>query len=379
MKDATKLQQARRSLGYSAGTVIEMLLRRAEKLNFSVMSPTSLKTKLSRWENGHEPVSLPEYRRLFRDIYGRTNEELGFPPDDGDDEAEELLAQLSIARTVDASTVELFRQQVEQARHVDRRFGGVTVLDQLRSHVQQIENLLGYSTLRGQREALAGVLTEASALAGWEALDRNAIRQAWDHHERAKAGAREAGSALLLAHSTAQQAFILIDLGQYEQAVEQLAEARVLAKNQAPELLRAWLAAAHGEGLAAAGHRDEALGAFDAASGLLPADPVDPSLPFLFLGGAHLDRWRGNALSRLGEPDAIDQLSDALPRLPADFTRAKTVMMVDLAFAYAAAGDRDAALEHARQAKRLAAQIKSDRQLRRLGRLILPAGVAGAA
>ena len=133
MKGATKLQQVRHSLGYSAGAVLEQLLRRADKLNFSIMSPTSLKTKLSRWENGHEPVSLPEYRRLFRDIYGRTNEELGFPPDNGDDEAEELLAQLSIARTVDAGMVEVFRQQVEQARHVDRRFGGVMVLDQLRS------------------------------------------------------------------------------------------------------------------------------------------------------------------------------------------------------------------------------------------------------
>ena len=354
-------------------------MRRAEKLNFSIMSPASLKTKLSRWENGHEPVSLPEYRRLFRDIYGRTNEELGFPPDNGNDEAEELLAQLSIARTVDAGMVEVFRQQVEQARHVDRQFGGVMVLDQLRSNIGQIESLLGYSTLRGQREALAGVLTEASALAGWEALDRNAIRQAWDHHERAKAGAREAGSALLLAHAVAQQAFILIDLGQYDQAVEQLAEARALAKNHAPELLASWLAAAHGEGLAAVGHRDDALRAFDAAGSLLPADPVDPSLPFLFLAGAHLDRWRGHALSRLGEPDAVTQISDALPRLPAEFTRSRTSMLVDLAYAHAAAGDRDAALQHARDAKRLAMQIKSDRQLRRLGGLILPTGGTGAA
>lgn len=376
---ATKLQQVRQRLGYSAGSVVAMMLARAEKLNLTIMAPGSLKTKVSRWENGHEPVSLPVYRRLFRDIYGRTNEELGFPPEEGDDEAEELLAQLAIARTVDVGIVERFRQQVEHARHVDRRFGGVTVLDQLRSNIQQIENLLDYSTLRGQREALAGVLTEASALAGWEALDRNAIRQAWDHHERAKAAAREAGSLLLLAHSTAQQAFILIDLGQVDQAVEQLAEARALAKHHAPELLQSWLAAAHGEGLAAVGNRDGALRAFDTADELLPNDPVDPSLPFLFLGGAHLDRWRGHALSRLGEPDAIDQLGDALPRLPADFNRARTGMLVDLAFAHAADGDRDAALQYAQQAKRLAAQIKSDRQLRRLKGLILPTGRPGAA
>jgi tetratricopeptide (TPR) repeat protein len=245
--------------------------------------------------------------------------------------------------------------------------------------MDQIERLLDYSTMRGQREALAGVLTEAAALAGWEALDRNAIRQAWDHHERAKAGALIAGSPLLLAHSLAQQAFILIDIGEVDAALDQLNEARTHAENSAPALLRSWLAAAHGEGLAAAGHRDDALRAFDAADKLLPTDPVNADLPFLFLAGGHLDRWRGSAMSRLGEPNAIDQLTSALPLLPPDFTRAKVAMLVDLAYAYAAAGDREAALMHARQAKRLAMQIKSDRQLRRLNGLILPIGSTRAA
>lgn len=384
MTAATKLQAVRRLLdqefgGYSADAVIKVLLTRAHALNLPVMSAASLKTKLSRWENGREPVSSPVYRRLFREIYGRTNEELGFPPELQDDEANELQTRLAVARTIDAATVDLFRQQIETARHVDRRFGGITVLDQLRSNIKQMEDLLAYSTARGQREQLAAVLTQASALAGWEALDRNAIRQAWDHHERAKAGAREAGSPLLLAHSTAQQAFILLDIGETGAAVEQLADARRIADLAAPALLQAWLAAAHGEGLAAVGQRDEALRAFDRAGVLLPSDPNDPALPYLFLGGAHLDRWRGHALSRLGEPDAIDQLSDALPRLPADFIRAKTGMLVDLAYAYAAAGDRDAAQAHAQQARRLALQIKSDRQLARLTKLILPMSSRGAA
>lgn len=369
----TRLQEARTRRGYSASEVIRILLRRAEMLGVPVMSPTSLKTKLSSWENGRTAVSAT-YQRLFRDIYGLTNEELGFPPDPDDGEVEELRSRLHLARSVDAGTVELFRRQVDNARHVDRQFGGITVLDELRSQISQIERLLDYSTMRGQRETLAGVLTEAAALAGWEALDRNAIRQAWDHHERAKAGAREAGSTQLLAHALAQQAFILVDIGETDAAMSQLDQAGALAEHAAPALLRAWLAAARGEGLAAAGRRDEALRAFDLADELLPNDPVNPDLPFLFLAGGHLDRWRGNALSRLGEPDAIDQLSAALPRLTRDFTRARTGMLVDLAYAHAASGDREAALAHARQAKRLAMQIKSDRQLRRLDRLILPTG-----
>jgi tetratricopeptide (TPR) repeat protein len=368
----TKLQAARQRIdGYTQQKAVDDLLRLAHTRNIPVMTRSAMLTKISVWENGHEQVS-ELYQRLFRELYGRTNEELGFPPENEDEEAEELLSRLTLARTVDQGIVEMFARQVDEARRVDRRFGGVTQLDGLRSLITQVENLLHYNTVGGHRTGLAGVLTEASALAGWEALDRNAIRSAWDHHETAKAAAREADSPLLLAHSTAQQAFILIDLEQIDLAVGQLAEARELAARVAPGLLRAWLAAAHGEGLAAAGRRDEALRAFDAAGALLPTDPVDPALPFLFLGGGHLDRWRGNALSKLGEPTAIDQLTEALPRLPADFNRARAGMLVDLAFAHAAAGERDTALDYSRQAKRLASQIKSDRQLRRLSGLILP-------
>lgn len=375
---ATKLQAVRKQLGYPAAAVIDMMRKRADRLGESIMSPTSLKTKLSSWENGHEQVGLAFYRRLFREIYGRTNEELGFPPEQENDEADELRGRLARSRSVDAGVIEELRKQVDGARRVDQRFGGVTVLDQLRSQIQQIEDLLVYSTSHGQRQALAGVLTDASTLAGWQALDRADIRQAWDLHEKAKTAAREAEAPVLLAHATAQQAFILIDMGELQAAVEQLTHARAIAERTAPALLRSWLAAAHGEGLAAHGERDDSLRAFDAANALLPSDPVDAALPFLFLGGTHLDRWRGNALSQLGDPDAIDHLTDALPGLPSTFTRAKAGMLVDLAFAFAAAGDRDEALSYARQAKRLASQVKSDRQLRRLSGLILPAGVRSA-
>lgn len=375
---ATQLQATRRTLGYKASEVIAMLLQRAHSLDIPVMTQTSLKTKLSVWENGHEQVSEP-YRRLFRDIYGRTNEELGFPAAEDDGEATELRSRLAIARNVDAATVEAFRRQVDSARHVDRRFGAVTLLDQLRSQVKQIEGLLHHSTNLTHRAALAGVLTEVSTLAGWEALDRNAFGQAWQLYEGAKAAARESGLPGLLAHATAEQAFVLIDLGETTAAVEQLAHARTIADHAASPLLRAWLAAAHGEGLATLDDRDNALRAFDTADALLPENPQDPALPFIFLGGSHLDRWRGNALAKLGEPDAIAQLTHALARVPAEFTRAKSGTLVDLAFAHAAAGDRDAAQHYARQARRAASQIKSDRQLRHLSMLILPGDISGVA
>ncbi|PZS24310.1 MAG: hypothetical protein DLM60_00630 [Pseudonocardiales bacterium] len=374
----TSLQAVRRHLGYTATQVIDLVTRRADALNLPIANKASLKTKLSRWENGKEQPSQI-YQRLFREIYGRTNTELGFPDEpDEDPEAAELRARLAVARTVDSETVDVFRHQVELARQVDRRFGALTQLDQLRDQIDQVHQLLSYRA-GPQRPALARVLVEASTLAGWQALDRAALGQAWTHYERAKAAAREADSPALLAHATAEQAFVLIDLDETTAAVDQLAHARSIVNGTATPLLRSWLAAAQGETLAAAGHADDARRAFDTASDLLPADPVDPALPFLFLGDSHLDRWRGNALARVGSPEAIDQLTAALARLPTDFVRARTGLLVDLACAHAAAGDRDAALTHTRQARRLATQIKSDRQQRRLNQLVLPGGSATAA
>ncbi|MGH3916380.1 MAG: tetratricopeptide repeat protein [Pseudonocardiaceae bacterium] len=368
----TPLQTVRHHLDYTAAQVIDLLTRRAAALNLPIASKPSLKTKLSRWENGKEQPSQI-YQRLFREIYGRTNTELGFPPKPEEDpEATELRSRLAIASTIDRETIEVFRRQVDNARYFDRRFGGVTLLDQLRSQIDQVHHLLSYGT-GNQRPALAGVLVEASTLAGWEALDRAAPGQAWTHYERAKAAAREADSPGMLAHATAEQAFVLLDLGDTTTAVEQFAHARTIAEHAAAPLLRAWLAAAHGEALAAAGHADDARRAFDTADALLPVDPVDPELPFVFLGDSHLDRWRGHALTRIGAPKAVDQLTDALPRIPAEFIRARGGLLVDLAYAHAASGDREAALTYARQARRLATQIKSDRQLQQLSRLVLPA------
>ncbi|OZM82796.1 hypothetical protein [Pseudonocardia sp. MH-G8] len=373
MAHRTKLQAVRNELGYSAATTISLLTRHAHARRIPIMTAASLKTKLSRWENGHEAVGLPEYRRLFREVYGRTDAELGFPATDVPGPADDLRARIAAARTVDPTTIAAFRAQIENTRRLDRQFGGLTQLDQLRQQIDQVGGLLAHGPAAGHRASLAEALTEASTLAGWQALDRDDHTQAWSHYERAKNAAREAGSTLLLAHATAEQGFVLTALGENTYAAEQTAHARALAAD-GPALLRAWLAAAHGETLAATGQREAALRAFDDAHAQLPGDSVDPALPFLFLGGAHLDRWRGNALAQLGDHEAINDLGSALARLPQSWVRVRAALLVDLAFAHTAAGDRDAALTHARTARQLAQQIHSDRHLRRLAALVLPTG-----
>lgn len=372
MSGTNLLRQARLERGLKQSQVVARVRTIADRMDVGVMAATSLSVTISMWENGKRTPD-PVYRKIFRELYGKTNEELGFPPDPAAEPlTEELADHLVIAQRVDAETVELFRQQTEVVRRTDRRLGSAVRLDQLRSHIGEVEHLLRHTIIRQHREQLAAALADASTLAGWDALDTGSVRQAWEHHEQAKTAARESGSAALLAHATGQQAFILLDIGNAADALTLLQEAQAIAGDRVPRLLQAWLAASLGEGHAAAGDRDGALRAFDQASTLLPTETTHPELTFLFLGGSHLDRWRGNVLAQLGEPEAASQLTAVLAATPADFVRARAAVHVDLEFAHARAGARDAAREYARQARRLVSQVGSVRQRRRLERLRLP-------
>lgn len=310
----------------------------------------------------------PPTAQLLEAIFGVPIGELLAPPRNhtADLATLELRQRLNAARHVDRIVIDLLREQLDALRRLDRQMGAAVAYDEVRAKVEQVRQLHSYSLVPSVRAELARLLAELGALAGWEALDQYAIGQAWEHHELAKRAAREADSAGLLAHATAQQALVLADLGEVIPALRQLEQARLLVGRAAPSLLRAWLAAAHGEGLAAAGRRDEALRAFDDAGTLLPSDPVDPLLPFLFLAGAHLDRWRGHALAQLGDVEAVGVLTSALQRLDPTFTRAETTLRVDLATALIENGQPADARGYLQRADRLAGEIGSARQRRRI-------------
>lgn len=316
----------------------------------------------------------PATVKLLERIFGVSVTELLAPPrgQASDQIAIELRQRLSASRHVDLTVIDLFRVQLAALRRLDRQMGAVVAYGEVREKVEQVRQLHSYSLSPGVRADLGSLLSELAALAGWEALDRYEIGSAWEHHELAKQAAREAGARGLLAQTIAQQAFILSELGEVQSAVTQLVYARTLVNRTAPGLLRAWLAAAHGEGLAAAGFRDEALRAFDTAGALLPSDPVDPALPFLFLEGAHLDRWRGHALARLGNTEAARVLTSALERLDPTFIRAESALRVDLATALVASGEFVEAHFHAARAQQAAIEIGSVRQQHRIMSLSIP-------
>ncbi|WP_432850846.1 hypothetical protein ACQPXB_09140 [Amycolatopsis sp. CA-161197] len=281
----------------------------------------------------------------------------------------ELNAALATSRRVTPDVVALLHGQLEAVRQLDRRLGAITAYDEVAVKVDQVSRLLSYSLAAGTRKNLAALLAELSALAGWQALDRGQISTAWDHYERAKQAASQSGDPALETHTEAERAFVLLDLGQASEAAEMLATAEDHARRITGRTLRAWLAAAHGEALAACELRSASLRAFDRAESLLPPRPAPDSGPYVVLDDVHLARWRGNALARIGEPEAVNVLTDALHELDPTFTRAEAGLRVDLATALTATREHDEAHTHAAKARALATEIGSARQLRRLGRL----------
>ncbi|MGH3628001.1 MAG: hypothetical protein ACRDRL_11255, partial [Sciscionella sp.] len=233
-----------------------------------------------------------------------------------------------------------------------------------------VTRLMGHSLTPTRRQQLAALLSELHTLAGWQALDMGKLTESWQHYSRGSTIAKEATTPAHDAHTTAGQAFVLIDLGDTSAAAELLAATRAEVDRKTDRRLRSWLAAAHGETLAANNQRSASLRVFDRADALLPDDTTEgDDGPYLALDPVHLARWRGHALARIGEPEAINVLQSALYRLDPTFTRAATALHVDLATAFATITNRDQAHTHVQRAQALAADIGSARQQRRTTQL----------
>jgi hypothetical protein len=371
--DMTPLRRARAEFGWKVPRLIVVLRRCAAQISISLGTDKSLKTSISRHENGHVNPD-EEWRKLYRLAYGRTDEELGFrdAPAVTSSPADDIRHRIATARRVDIALIRQMQQQVHHIRLLDRRLGASSLLEQTRTVIATLSELAAYSLRPSVRAALAAVLSDAGALAAWQALDVGAVQQAWGHYETAKSAAREASSPVLLAHAMGEQAYTLHDLGRLTDALSLVRAARSLVHRNGPRLLLCWLDAVEAE-IQAALSDERCRRTLERSAALLPAETDDPALPFLALNEAHHARWRGHCLAQIGDAAAIDDLSAALDQMDTTFVRATAGLRCDIARALAARGELDEARTQLRNARLLANQIGSVRQRRRIARVRLAA------
>jgi transcriptional regulator with XRE-family HTH domain len=161
-------------------------------------------------------LDMPDHARTLlglspRQITARPRPRSITPARPGQDT--ELLRQITAARSIDGTVVRVLQGETDNIRLLDRRLGAPAVAGKLEAHISHIETGLRYSLRPGNREQLARVLADASALAGWQAVDMGRLPRAWEHFERATAAAREAGDACLLAFAAGEQAYVLATTG----------------------------------------------------------------------------------------------------------------------------------------------------------------------
>ncbi|PSJ28265.1 regulator [Streptosporangium nondiastaticum] len=370
------LRQARLAQGWSQERLVREIERYAKQHLSDVASTASLRVYVSEWENGRRNIS-PRYAAVLRGLLGITNDELMSRPTGGTETPsvvggyDDLVNRIESARSVSLTMVDTFMNQTELLRTVDRQMGAGGLVDQMTGHLSTLEDALTFAVLPETRRPVARALASAATLAAWQALDVGSVERAWRHYELGKRAAQEANEPMYLAHAMVEQAYVLCDAGRPELAVDLVRDAWRAGAGRLSPRLQAWLHAAEAEICARAGLADDCRRSLDLAFDALPGgvEDRDPDMLSIFLNGAHLTRWRGNALAILGDDRAVSSLYTALERRDPSFIRATAGLRCDLAQAHLAREEYDQAQEHLRQARLLASRTGSVRHRRRIEQL----------
>lgn len=259
----TPLQAARHARGWSQARAVWELIRLAGIKEVKVASAASLKTQLSRWENGH--VTPDYYQGLLCDLYKSAPGELGFgvqelssdfsserssgsalitkrdwTRDDISNLSEsfdyavsrssladiEMLAhewlsadkpqlvELSAGRRIGDSLITTIEQRVIQLRRADDFMSGRTSHALVRQELQATTHLLSEATLtEDHSRRLLTVIGELAQLAAWVAADAGLYRQAAGYTESGVLAAHAAGNPPLVANIISTLSYQLANTG----------------------------------------------------------------------------------------------------------------------------------------------------------------------
>ena len=381
----TSLRAARAARGWSQSEAARALAELASTRGVAVASAASLKTQLSRWENGHATPETP-YRNLLGELYAGAGVDLA-PADPASvgpaDPAERLRARLAAAAAVDGDVIALWRTQLTTARQLDDRLGAAGAGDAVRVLVEQLEAVLPHIPDPVRRRPVAVLLARACLLAGAQALDTGDAETAVARFARAAEAARAARSVSLAVEAAVGHAEVLVEVGAPGDALAVLKNALdpvpALRAGEIPDPAGRLLGATVALVRAAAGDTDGAYRALTAeppGAGAVDVAHAPAGLAVeLTEPSPDLRHRRGRTLALLHDDAAIDHLTDSL-KDGSPSARDRAATHADLALALTAAGRGDEAAPHTRAARDLATRIGSRRVLRRLDGHGLSAGSA---
>ena len=421
----TPLQAARRARGWSQVRMVSGLMKLAERKKIPVASAASLKTQLSRWENGH--VRPDYYQALLCELLGATPGELGFGIQDlpsghakessqgttliakrkwtrddinslsasfddaisgsvlADIEmlAHEWLAadkpqlvELSVGRRIGDSLVTTAEHRVIQLRRADDFVSGRTSRTLVHQELQATTRLLDEATLTDdQTRRLLTATGELAQLAAWVTADAGLYKQAARYTEGGVLAAHAADNQPLAANVISTLSYQLANTGNPRQAALLARTAYAGARHSATATTKAlllervaWADAKSGDLISCQRALGQVEDNFDNAK---PED--DPDWVY-WLNREEIDVMAGRCFTELKQPvEAEPLLRSATSGYDNALIRENALYLSWLAEDYILLNEIDVAAETATHVLELGSRANSartDERLRYLARLL---------
>ena len=421
----TPLQAARHARGWSQPRAAWELIRLAKRKEVHVASAASLKTQLSRWENGH--VTPDFYQALLCELYQATPAELGFgiqelPSGPGRDSnpgaalivkrewsrddisslsdsfddaisssaladiemlAHEWLAadnpqlvELNAGRRIGDSLVATTEHRVIQLRRADDFVSGRTSHTLVQQELQATTKLLNEATLsEDQTRRLLTAAGELAQLAAWVAADAGLYKQAARYTEGGVLAAHAAGTEPLAANVISTLAYQLANTGNPRQAALLARTAYAGARHSATATTKAlllervaWADAKSGDVVSC----ERALGQVEDNFG--HAKPEDDPDWVYWLNREEIDVMAGRCFTELKQPGRAEPLlRNATSGYDNTLVRENSLYLSWLAEDYILLNEIELAAETATHVLELGSRANSartDERLRHLARLL---------
>jgi tetratricopeptide (TPR) repeat protein len=402
--------------GWSQARLIHALQTQAGLIGINVAAPASLKTQLSRWENGH-CLPDPIYRGLFCAVYGMSELDLGLTSAANDtlcdigltyaetwpegvlevtklwqqdvnrrfvlkgsafaaaaygmpafrwlmSDTEEQPARAQGTRDVRTVDVTGIRQMAETFRGIDNTHGGGYVRDQAVRYLdREVAPLLrdfSYDSLTGKD--LFRSAAELTQLVGWMAYDDAAHGLSQRYLVQALRLAKAAGDRSLGAEILAAMSHQAAYLGQASSAIDLAKAAGRTAHAAGVPALVAEAAVLEAQGHA--GRKDEhacvsALG--QAERTLARADRSSDPQWISYFDDAYLSAKFGHCFRTLGQAKQAERFARRSLDMDPHYVRGRAFNLSLLAVTHAQQGDVEQACAVGEQALDLTSELDSRR------------------
>lgn len=358
----TELKLARLERGWSQARAVSALMTQAKAAGIRIADAVSLKTMLSRWENGRQWVDQM-YQRFFCQIYQRTPEDLGFTLT-----LERATGSPRVAPTLDTTTVAYFQNVFGQHLMADNLMGPHHLVDVVRGQSALLDQVLDGA--RGDvRAALTRLAFKYNEFTGWLYQDAGDPANAMTFTDRAMDYALADGTPTDVAYLLMRKTNIANDMANPARALG-LSDAGLRDPEKIAPRVRALVLVQRARAYALDRDPDRCARAIEEAYRQVGRAGGEVDELAAYCTPEYIQMEAAASWTELGRPSqAVPALEQALATWPTQMRRDLGLCQTRLAIAHAATGDEASACRIGGAAVVTASAATSVRTLRDLRRL----------